>query len=231
MNYKIAETFDSIQGEGVWAGARMYFIRLAGCNVGKYIAPDDVNNSELKLLREVHVNHSVCRTALGQEFLCDTDYRGIATHTVEELIDMSGDAPILCVTGGEPAMWDLNPLINGAWQVGKRVHMETSGTLKFRGIPDWITCSPKLGFLEENLVHAHEWKFVIGNSLGNPREVADKIVKFTKNAQSKHVYLSPENGVTSLDQHNFEFALEVLKCEPSKHWRICTQIQKVWGIR
>ena len=35
MNYRLAEIFTSVQGEGGFTGAPMTFIRMAGCNVGK----------------------------------------------------------------------------------------------------------------------------------------------------------------------------------------------------
>ena len=35
MSYPVMETFYSLQGEGIFAGVPAFFIRLAGCDVGR----------------------------------------------------------------------------------------------------------------------------------------------------------------------------------------------------
>lgn len=228
MIYKIAEYFDSIQGEASYAGARMFFIRLAGCNVGKYIEPEF---DDLKTLRVLHPKHSVCTSALGNSFLCDTDYHAAETFTEEQLISLAApQSPIVCITGGEPFLWELTPLVEALWKIGKKVHIETSGTLPFKSGCDWLTCSPKANFLPANLSLVDEWKFVVDKSMGQPVEVAKKILEFVKYAQNKRVFIQPANDIEVIDKENLEYALAVMKCTNSP-WRLSIQAHKLLKMR
>ena len=235
MNYKVAETFDSLQGEGHYSGARMFFIRLAGCNVGKYETPPDEKLNELRVLNPTH---SLCRSAIegSPHFLCDTDYHSLETHTEESLEKLLVEAspkasPIVCITGGEPFLWDLQPLMEMIWKSGRKVHIETSGT---RPIlvedADWITCSPKEGFIPSNESKIDEWKFVVGRNMGNPVEVAAKIMEFTRYARSKKIFIQPENTITDIDKYNVDYAYEVMK-QTAAPWRMSLQIHKLLGMR
>src|SRR5271170_6427812 len=88
--YPVSEIFTSIQGEGVYTGTVMTFIRLAGCSVGKKIAEKDraiVNQKAEHFSQppgvELKPNHlsvlkpytEICTLYDGREFLCDTDFR------------------------------------------------------------------------------------------------------------------------------------------------------------
>src|SRR5512146_688808 len=94
MFYPVAEIFHSIQGEGVFTGTPMLFVRLAGCNVG-------VASSQ----------GSVCRTFTGAEFPCDTDYKMTKRASEQEIIQECHEEHI-CITGGEPFIHDLSDLIH-----------------------------------------------------------------------------------------------------------------------
>ena len=48
-------------------------------------------------------------------------------------------------TGGEPTLWNLNPLIQKLHDRGFCVAMETNGTRPVPPTVDWVTCSPKAG--------------------------------------------------------------------------------------
>jgi 7-carboxy-7-deazaguanine synthase len=113
----VMERFYTVQGEGAYAGAPAYFIRLAGCDVGCVWC--DVKESwpaDAHPLMEV--------------------------DTLVEDVIKSG-ACICVVTGGEPAMHDLSSLTTGLRASGIRAHIETSGTHELTGEWDWITFSPK----------------------------------------------------------------------------------------
>jgi 7-carboxy-7-deazaguanine synthase len=113
----VMERFYTVQGEGFYAGAPAYFIRLAGCDVGCVWC--DVKESW-----DAHLHPSL----------------SIAT-----LIDdvVKSGAPICVVTGGEPAMHDLTELTMGLREKGIRTHIETSGAHALTGHWDWVTFSPK----------------------------------------------------------------------------------------
>lgn len=229
MNYKVVEHFDTLQGEGNFAGAREYFIRLAGCNVGKYTLPEE---AKLNQLRIINPKHSVCTDGVfGTEFLCDTDYHAGSTKTEDELVELSGDSKVIRLTGGEPILWNLKPLLEKAWEVNKQVRLETSGTLPIRDQFDWITCSPKIGFDVRNLSLIHEWKFVVDKSMGDPKVVVDKIKQFIRLAQSKKVFISSINDVKEVDKENVDYAFEVVKASQESSWRVSVQLHKFLNYR
>lgn len=239
--YPIAETFHSVQGEGVWTGTPMFFIRLAGCNVGKYDnnfpeAPELVYDKQDFPLFESH-KHSICTTHQGEQFLCDTDYH---SHTKLNWLEIEDElvAPHLplhtCITGGEPFLHDLYPLVDHLQESRQLVHIETSGTkhmpswtyrgegIKRRQL--WITCCPKAGFLAENYHIPHEWKFLAGPGF-DPQSVKD----FLLEEEKRPVFIQPINGVNEVDQEAVARCLEIVKRNPS--WRLSAQLHKYLQVR
>lgn len=199
----------------------MFFVRLAACNVGRYETPED---PELRVLREVNPKHSICRTACGDAFLCDTNYHQSKKMTPEEIFQYFRLAWV-SITGGEPFLYDLQPLIDAVPEAG--IHIETSGTLK---IPDavgercWITCSPKQGFLYENAVWVNEWKFLVGKNFR--LEDADRIVN--AGPEGIPVYLSAINSVGDSDGDHSR-VIEILRQRPD--WMLTCQWHKFLKMR
>lgn len=133
------EHFYTLQGEGAHTGRAAYFIRLAGCDVGCVWC--DVKES--------------------------WDADGHPLLTTEAIVAAAAQHPgrIAVVTGGEPAMHDLNPLCDALHAAGFRVHIETSGSSPLSGNLDWITVSPKKfkAPLEDCLQQANELKVIVYN--------------------------------------------------------------------
>lgn len=253
--YRLAERFHSIQGEGTHAGVQMHFIRLAGCNVGKFMAPallrsesefsilDPEQRSRTRVLameRERYPNYSVCQTALGQRFLCDTVYnRVVESMDADQIISDTFEQHI-CVTGGEPFLSDLTELLVAAYAAEVCVHIETSGTLPIKGrIPEhvldhvWVTCSPKAGFLHSNADQIDEYKFVISKDQG--MDVVNQITRFMVelNLSSDYlkpaVFIQPVNGINTVDRIELEFVTKVLRENPE--WRLSCQLHKLLGLQ
>ncbi|MEN3040095.1 MAG: 7-carboxy-7-deazaguanine synthase QueE [Bacteroidia bacterium] len=116
--YPIVEHFYTLQGEGFWVGTPAYFIRLGGCDVG-------------------------CSW-------CDTRHswrkEGWPSFSPVEIIAWIKQTPAthVVITGGEPTMHPLTPLISALKMQGYFIQMETSGAYPLSGsLPDWITFSPK----------------------------------------------------------------------------------------
>lgn len=225
VTYPIAETFYSLQGEGTWAGTPMFFVRLAGCNVGEYntMEPSCVKNGDFRLYQTNA--HSVCTSILGSRFLCDTDYHMSEKMTIEELhtlIEESG-ADHVCLTGGEPFLHDLEPFLEVISDIAK-IHIETSGTKPiFVEYEPWVTCSPKKGFLESNVDFINEWKILVDAST-----TADEIDAFVEDSLCP-VFLQPIGGIHTLDDVNTKHAIELVKANPQ--WRLSLQMHKYWGLR
>ena len=230
--YPIAETFDSLQGEGGHAGVRMHFIRFAGCNVGVYTKPEALltEHPVLAILRDQNPAHSVCTSALGTSFLCDTNYKMTERVSAENLL-AGVKAYHICLTGGEPLMHDLMPLLLLAADAGLMVHIETSGTLPIPKEVGWrcnIVCSPKAGFLPGNIRHIDEWKFVVDASLPPDATVA-KIDAVIQNS-SVPVYLQGLNANETLDLETSRYAIDIiLSRRPG--WRLTFQSHKLFNLR
>lgn len=233
MTYPIAEVFHSLQGEGVWTGTPMCFIRFAGCNVGKYqrtFSETDapfMSNRDFPLFRDMR--HALCRTVDGQHFLCDTDYHRTLQYSAEAL-GMEVYEEHVCLTGGEPFLHDLKPLVDFLHSTGTQVHIETSGTIAF---PEWashyddnfvwISCSPKDKFLEENWIRPDEWKFLVGPDL----DVAEILIFLQDD--TRPVFLQPMGGVHDIDNSTTQKVLEILKEHPE--WRMSAQLHKYLRVR
>lgn len=221
MIYPIAEMFESFQGEGVYAGTMMTFIRLAGCNVGKpyhksMYGPyekesflEGVTTTEKPLFP---IYTEKCTLYDGREFPCDTDYR-----VTERLDDWAIAKRVrthhVCITGGEPLIHDLQPLLTQL--AFSAIHIETSGTVypSFLSKPEnhcyWITVSPKKNVLPEMLKRANEIKFLVD-------EKFDPCAEF--NGWSP-CYLASSTP-TFLQPINFEHEINV------KNLKLCREIQK-----
>ncbi len=113
----LMEEFYTIQGEGYHTGKAAYFIRLGGCDVGCHWC--DVKES------------------------WDASVHPL-TH-VETIVDHADIHPAktVVVTGGEPLIYNLEPLTKSLQDRGIRTFMETSGAYPLSGNWDWICLSPK----------------------------------------------------------------------------------------
>ncbi|MGB5942868.1 MAG: 7-carboxy-7-deazaguanine synthase QueE [Leeuwenhoekiella sp.] len=134
----LMEAFYTIQGEGFHTGKAAYFIRVGGCDVGCHWC--DVKES---WDAAIHPPTS-------------------ADQIVENAAKYSDT---VVVTGGEPLMWDMNPLTALLKSRNMQVHIETSGAYEFSGEWDWICLSPKKRMLPKSRIYmkANELKIIIFN--------------------------------------------------------------------
>jgi organic radical activating enzyme len=140
VKYAVNEAFASIQGEGCHMGKACGFIRLQGCDQA---CP-------------------WCDSAgtWHKNYLEKTPKKEAA-----EILDtLPTGLPFVVVTGGEPTLWDLHPLVEAIHARGMQAHLETAGHHPIRGRFDWITVSPKpfaAHPLPDNLHKAHEYKLIV----------------------------------------------------------------------
>ncbi|MDR3206546.1 MAG: radical SAM protein [Candidatus Methanoplasma sp.] len=172
---KICERFSSIQGEGLMMGAPTYFIRTEGCN-------------------------------LSCEW-CDTKYAldgGVETP-LPEILEMTAGFRNVCLTGGEPLLQaDSCELLQMLRDAGKRVVLETNGSVDLTDIPNWndliismdIKC-PSSGMSDRMmpsniplLTGKDQLKFVIGGDAD-----LDYAIRFiTERPISANIIFSPVGG-------------------------------------
>lgn len=220
LHLRVAEDFHSLQGEGLYTGTPMHFIRLAGCSVGRPQA-DDV--FPIKYLRSGRPAWNCC-TYDGRPFQCDTDFGYKYKMTLEQVISTTWEKHI-CVTGGEPL--NQGPAVKEIYnQFAGLVHIETSGTIPFPfPYPKeylWVTVSPKKGCLPEMIEKADELKLLVDKDFS-----LDKLPEGTL----KHplVFVQPVNRELGIDRENLQRCVEIVRLHP--HWRISVQLHKVFNWR
>lgn len=189
---QLAEIFYSIQGEGAYAGTPAVFVRLAGCN-------------------------------LACDF-CDTDYSLKFLASVDEVVARvraaGGSCPMVVLTGGEPlAQSEATALIDALRSDGRRVHVESNGTIAADLPPDvWLCVSPKERLNARMARRADEVKLIVDKRV--PTEwlemFADKTV----------LLLQPEGNKPK----NVALALDYAKQHPER-FRLSLQTHKFIGVR
>jgi 7-carboxy-7-deazaguanine synthase len=229
----IAETFHSLQGEGQWVGTPMFFLRLAGCNVGRPAKALKVEGPFPIL--QTGQEAKACTTWDGRIFPCDTDYEKHEELRIEDVLHQVWEQHI-CITGGEPFLhadliYDLYREV-----LDKRpnltIHVETSGTLlplkispiKTRLILPgiWITCAPKVGCLDAMIQRSDELKILVDNEFNEERMTLSMLCH-------KNVFICPINGVDYVNLDNVDPCLKLLKKYP--HWKVSVQMHKFLNLR
>jgi 7-carboxy-7-deazaguanine synthase len=168
MNEMIAvnDIYASIQGEGSMAGIPMVILRLQGCDVGcpwcdtketwAVAAPGQ------EPTKAGHLEPILGKSALWTRISVDklVDYIDVNFHAIKWVM----------LTGGEPAMQELKPLVEALHAIGRKVAIETSGT-ELGHIDagcDWVCISPKIRqpkpILPKAIEQADEIKTVIGKT-------------------------------------------------------------------
>lgn len=132
MILEVNEIFGAtVQGEGVSAGRRCAFLRLAGCNLTCSWC-DTPYTWDWKGLN-------------GQVFEKDKETHSMTVFEVIHKLT-SIDVDLYVISGGEPMMQQeaLRPVIDRLKASGKEVEIETNGTIKPKINPTRFNVSPKL---------------------------------------------------------------------------------------
>ncbi len=180
---RVNEIFYSLQGEGKFTGCAAIFVRMSGCN-------------------------RACP-------FCDTDFASFRDMTEGEIVAAVSEFPaeIGVITGGEPALPLRDSLVDTLHYAGKKVHVETNGSLPLPDAVDWVTCSPKTP--PYNIRRIDELKLLFTPGV-DPEAVAAMLPK----AQS--YALQPLAGESA------EAVLDYIKSNP--RWRLSLQTHKLINI-
>ena len=112
----LMEAIYTLQGEGYHKGSAAYFIRIGGCDVGCHWC--DVKES---WDADKHPPTRIEEIVSGAKKYSDT----------------------IVITGGEPLMWNMEPLTAALQAKNMKIHIETSGAYSITGHWDWFCLSPK----------------------------------------------------------------------------------------
>ena len=192
----LMEEFYTIQGEGYHKGTAAYFIRIGGCDVGCHWC--DVKES------------------WNADLHPPTDTSVIVENAAKH-------SDTIVVTGGEPLMWNMNPLTNQLKAKGLKTHIETSGAYPLTGDWDWICLSPKKMKLPLKEVYskANELKVIVYNR-DDLRFAEEQAEKVNKNCI---LYLQPE---WSKRDKVIPIIVEFVMANPK--WKVSLQTHKYLNI-
>ena len=193
MKYPVVEHFYSLQGEGIYLGTPAYFIRFAGCN-------------------------------LRCEW-CDTkESWPTDSATSIELEELVKEIPCkrVILTGGEPTLQELKPLIDRLHERGHQVAIETNGT---RPIPkewnlDWVSASPKPESDYALNCVANELKYVVDENFTLEKIQWDKV-------PIGQIFLQVEGG----KKESADKAIQLVSENPEKMLRLGIQLHKIGQFR
>lgn len=196
--YRVNEIFYSLQGEGRWAGHPALFLRLSGCNLR-------------------------CP-------FCDTDFHDYREMTAGEIIRQlnteSRQCRFLVVTGGEPSLQLDDALVDALHAEGFFVTMETNGTHEPPENIDWVTLSPKNGFVdgaEVVIKYADEVKVIFDAE----HDVADLA---NAKVECLYRYLQPcDVGNDRRNKEILDLCVEYIKQHPQ--WNLSLQQHKIINVR
>lgn len=187
MTYTVHEQFYTWQGEGDHMGKAAWFIRLQGC---------DQKCPWCDAAGTWHPDHKP---------------DNLERYTPVELANCVEAPPgaIVVITGGEPCLYDLDPLIDALADRGYPAHIETAGHRPLPTRPCWVTLSPKpfaTPPLAANVMRADEFKVIVSG----PRSMADGLA-FTRPGCS--TWLHPEWSKHN-DQEVLDLITETVKDNP-----------------
>ena len=194
---RVNEIFHSLQGEGYNSGTPAVFIRFSGCNLR-------------------------CP-------FCDTQHESGTEMTEQEVVEavkhLVPRSSLVVVTGGEPALQLTASLVDALHEIGKRVAVETNGTLPLPPNVDWITLSPKSAWLGDEavpvLTRADELKVLYDGS--HDPSAFDSVV-------ATHRFLQPmDTGNANRNAMLMQQAADY--CLQHPQWRLSLQIHKILNIR
>jgi organic radical activating enzyme len=192
----IMEAFYTIQGEGYHKGTAAFFIRVGGCDVGCHWC--DVKESwDANLHPPTKIDTIVSQARSNSD--------------------------TIVVTGGEPLMWDMNPLTKLLRKNNLNTHIETSGAYNLTGDWDWICLSPKKLKLPLQPIYAkaNELKIIVFNK-SDFKFAEDQAKKVSSNCI---LYLQPE---WSMSEKVTPLIVDYVMKHPK--WRISLQTHKYLNI-
>lgn len=202
MNYPLSAqgVFWTIQGEGNWRGRPEVFVRLGGCDVG---CPE-----------------------------CDTDYRVVEHADEKEIARRAAEVATpstqwVWITGGEPLLSDLRPLIAELRRAGFRIALATSGTRKLTyygscfGGPEFLSVSPH--------AFGDRWAQRSGDQLNivpglNGLRLTDLTELELQGTYFGRRYITPCDGRSE----SLAECVEWVKKNPG--WLLGEQSHKLWGL-
>ncbi len=194
--YRINEIFYSLQGEGRNTGRAAVFIRFSGCNLR-------------------------CP-------FCDTDFSTYTEMTLDDILEAIRPwrhCGFVVLTGGEPSLQTDDTLVDALHQEGFYIAMETNGTHTVPEGIDWVTVSPKTGFVKNAPA-------IVAQKIDELKVIFDgaRLPLTTHHLPLTLLYLQPcDTGDAEQNAEIIRECVEYIKEHPE--WRLSLQTHKLINIR
>ena len=158
---------------------------------------------------------------------CDTRHQSHTEMSEDEIVAEASrfHAPLLVLTGGEPALQVTSSLVDRLKSKGFMVCIETNGTIALPQNIDWVTLSPKDAFVGPQakplLRKADELKVVFDGK---------HIPSDYQHIAASHCYIQPcDTGDIEQNRTITEQAVDY--CLQHPEWQFSLQIHKLLNIR
>jgi len=207
MLYPVVEIFKSLEGEGTNAGMAAVFVRLGGCNLN-------------------------CQ-------FCDTDFFTCREMSISDIVAKCDDlrAPNIVLTGGEPTIHNLAPLMRAFSRAGYCIYIQTNGTLPLPDEPfKFVVVSPKPNtrLNSYTMWRANELKYLVG--LSGWEDWIWEVESRPYAQRIAHKYVMPVAMGTKhshpddwCSRENTKLAIDFVKRNP--RFRLAVQLHKYLNIR
>jgi len=168
---------------------------------------------------------------------CDTNYTtGRRFELVEDLLELTGGADLVVLTGGEPLRQDITRLVDLLIDRGTQVQIETNGILHLPGLHSRavVVCSPKTpGIARERWPYAFKYVLQAGQvdtdglpltALGGMRPARPP-----EDFPRSEIYLQPlDEQDPEANKRNVDATVQ--SCM-QYGYRLCLQMQKIVGLK
>ena len=180
---RVNEIFYTLQGEGAHTGTAAVFLRFAGCNL-------------------------TCS-------FCDTQHETYTLMSEEEIVIAINKFPStwVVITGGEPTIQLTASLIHKLHAIGKKVQIETNGTINPPSNADWITVSPKFEYCKRAEIKAER--------INELKVVYDRTNNMSayETIQADHYFLQPcDLQDETKNKEIVNQVIEYIKNNPTRTW-------------
>ena len=193
----VMETFYTVQGEGFYTGRPAFFIRVAGCDVG-------------------------CVWCDVKDSWDANEHEVLQVSDLVKQVQESG-TQFVVITGGEPAMYDLNYLTQELHKLNVEIAVETSGAYELKGEYDWICLSPKKFKkpISSVIERANELKIIVFNK-SDVKWAEEHAAQVSKDCK---LYMQAE-----WEKKEEMYPLVLVYITRHPQWRISVQTHKYLGV-
>jgi 7-carboxy-7-deazaguanine synthase len=225
VKYPVNDIYPCIQGEGCQTGLAMIMLRLHGCPVG---CPWCDTKETWSIGDRQHCRRTINEVLGANVLWCEVEASDLV-HYISSLMNCGGTKWVL-VSGGEPALNNLGPLVRELHLHGYKAAIETSGTALGHVAAgfDWITVSPKIdmpggyGLKARAFEGASEVKFPVGKP--DDIENLDRLIQRGIIQAGTTICLQP----LSLSPRATRLCEETAR---HRGWRLSVQVHKLLNLR